>query len=262
MKKGDVMKTEICGNIVRLKRNQWKDQVAQINNYHGLLDEVQKYTWTYTRGNHPYLQSRKLKMSLHKFVLSYLYGANELNTMLRNNNIIEHLDNDGLNCCYDNLHVLHSNWNKGKAFTIDNSPETTGIPAYITDVYYSHKNCRYQMQIFLNKNIYRLIESDQPVEKFICLYKGFKSLFIDWLYINESREDGNFDISKFHSDKILISLRPTLYLTEEEKDARIIERDGEFYLRIETEDPKKMAFVNHTTFQEIDSTEGKYQCQD
>ena len=112
-------KIERIGNMILLKRDQWKDHTATISDYPGLLDEVMKYTWTYYESDHPYLKCGKLNTSLHKFVLAFLYGADQLNHMLNNDNIVEHLDNDGLNCAYDNLHIISADYNKAKAFTID-----------------------------------------------------------------------------------------------------------------------------------------------
>lgn len=242
----------ICGDIIRLKREQWRGREAQISNYPGLFEEVKKYTWTYVDNGHPYLYSNKLKMHLHKFVLMQLYGETNLSKMLSAGNIIEHLDNDGLNCSYDNLHVLSADYNKAKAFTIDKVEGDPVIPAYVTDVYYSHKNSRYQMQIFFNKDIYRSIQDNIPIESFRCLYPNFVNLFWDWHYVLESHESEYFDITKFHASQIIETKRPILVLTEEEKDHVIIERDGKYYLRLETEDPHRMAVINHTAFQEID----------
>lgn len=113
------MTIEIQGDRISLQREQWKNNYAYISNYPGLLDEVKKYTWTYSVGEHPYLNCRMLNISLHKFVLQFLYGKEKLDEMLEKSNIIEHLDNNGLNCTYENLHVLSSDLNKAKAFTID-----------------------------------------------------------------------------------------------------------------------------------------------
>lgn len=142
-------KIERIGNMILLKRDQWKDHTATISDYPGLLDEVMKYTWTYYESDHPYLKCGKLNTSLHKFVLAFLYGADQLNHMLNNDNIIEHLDNDGLNCAYDNLHIISADYNKAKAFTIDKERALEpDIPSFITDVYYSHEKHYYQMQVF------------------------------------------------------------------------------------------------------------------
>lgn len=70
------------GDVIELKRDQWNGKTAKISNYPGLLDAVKQYTWTYSSGLHPYLISAKAKMSLHKFVLCFLYGTDEVNNML------------------------------------------------------------------------------------------------------------------------------------------------------------------------------------
>lgn len=92
------MTIEIQGDRIRLQRAQWKNQEAYISNYPGLLDEVNKYTWTYSGDKHPYLRCATLQISLHEFALQFLYGKENLDKMLAKSNIIEHLDNNGLNC--------------------------------------------------------------------------------------------------------------------------------------------------------------------
>ena len=86
------MNIEIEGNQVRLQREQWSGNVAYISNYPGLLEEVKKYTWTYTSSGHPYLNCSKLNISLHKFVLQFLYGEEKLNEMLGKENIMRSLE--------------------------------------------------------------------------------------------------------------------------------------------------------------------------
>lgn len=247
----DTMQADIYGDHVRLSRHRWRGHEAMISNYPGLLEAVESYTWTYRDGPHPYLYSERLGKYLHKFVLEFLYGEDKLSTMLSNGNIIEHLDNDGLNCAYDNLHVLSADYNKAKALTIDKKHDSV-FPEYVTDVYYSHKKQCYQMQIVFNKDLYRFTEDNAPVESFFCLYSEFNNLYLDWLYVLECREKECFDITKFHAMHIEPKKRPMLILSEEEKDSVIIERDGEYYLRLEMEDPNRIAVVNHTAFQEID----------
>ena len=226
------------GDVIELKRDQWNGKTAKISNYPGLLDAVKQYTWTYSSGLHPYLISAKSKMSLHKFVLCFLYGTDEVNNMLSNDNIIEHLDNDGLNCIFDNLHIVSADYNKAKAFTIDKEiPSYHGIPHFITDVYYSQRGHYYQMQIFLNDNLFYVFAERRqpvPVEEFFLQYESFRELYIDWLYILGCRESGMFDLKKFHSNRLCLAIRPQIEITEEERDHIIIERDGKYYLNIKT----------------------------
>lgn len=254
-KKMDVV---IVGDIIQLKRDQWHGNTAYISNYPGLLDEVKKYTWTYYEGKHAYLNCSKLGVSLHKFVLEFLYGEDKLNEMIGNSNIIEHLDNNGLNCTYENLHVLSENLNKAKAFSIDvksaalQSNELCEIPPIVTDIYYCHKDKYFQMQIFFNKDLCLNTITNFPVECFILQYETFDNLFIDWLYVLECIKKHEFDIYKHHATRVYEKDKLKLELTEEEKDAVIIERNGIHYLVLRSgEEGKGITYVNHTSFRKV-----------
>ncbi|MFB0919921.1 MAG: hypothetical protein QMB62_03425 [Oscillospiraceae bacterium] len=246
------MEIRKSGNIYELRRDQWRGRTAQISDYPGLLDEVKKHTWTFSNGEHPYLTSGNPKVSLHKFVLSFLYGTDKVDQMLGANNIIEHLDNDGLNCTYDNLHIISSDYNKAKAFTIDKEKDDfSGVPLFITDVYYSHSKKYYQMQVFLNRDLYFNQSSGVPVEEFFFLYIQFSDLFLDWLDLLHCQSTGFFDVRKFHFDKVLWKERPAITLREEEKDYSVIERDGQYYLVLRTDGSDKMAFMKKTAYRDL-----------
>lgn len=172
--------TEV-GNVYELRRDQWRGNTERISKDPELLNEVCKYKWTYSEGVHPYLRSSKLGMSLHEFVLGFVYGAENIDKMQAEGNIIEHLDNDGLNCTYENLHILSDDMNKAKAFSIDKKSkdsENDPFPAYILDVYYLHDKKQFQLQIFMNDDIY-FSRAGHPVEMFICMYNSFNDLFGD-----------------------------------------------------------------------------------
>ena len=246
-------KIERIGNMILLKRDQWKDHTATISDYPGLLDEVMKYTWTYYESDHPYLKCGKLNTSLHKFVLAFLYGADQLNHMLNNDNIIEHLDNDGLNCAYDNLHIISADYNKAKAFTIDKERALEpDIPSFITDVYYSHEKHYYQMQVFFNRDVFYNQSNGQPIEELFFQYNDFRSLYIDWVYIYGCRQQGAFDLSTFHMSRLYAKNRPIIYLTEDEQDHVFIQRDGQWFLRLYPDGGDKTTFLNKTVYQDLE----------
>ncbi|MDE6591747.1 MAG: hypothetical protein K2K57_01610 [Oscillospiraceae bacterium] len=198
-------------------------------------------------------------MSLHKFVLQFLYGKEKLDEMIGKSNIIEHLDNNGLNCTYENLHILSYDSNKAKAFTIDkyNAEVEAGtmaiVPALITDVYYSHKNKYFQLQVFFNKNIVFNKTLGEFVEEFILQYNDFNNLYIDWLYCFECIKTKRFDITKHHANKVYEKHITTFELSDDEKNATIIERNGKCYLIART-DPTKgpLAFMTHIHFEKME----------
>lgn len=254
------MDVNVIDKIIELKRAQWKGKVAYISNYPGLLDEVRKYTWTYAEGKHAYLVCSKLNVSLHKFVLQFLYGKEKLDEMIGQDNIIEHLDNNGLNCTYENLHVLSEDMNKAKAFSIDkkNAAIKDGkfvdIPALITDVYYSHAKGIFQLQVFFNKDVVFNKQTNKYVESFVFHYNDFDNLFIDWLYCFECIKREEFDVSKHHAIKVWTKDVVTIIPTDDEQDAPFVKRGGKWYLVIRT-NPEKgpVTYVDHVAFKEVET---------
>ena len=240
------------GDRIELKRNLWGERRAFISDYPGLLDEVLKYTWTLKSGNHTYLWNAKLNMYLHKFVLAFLYGQNNVENMLANENIIEHLDNDGLNCIYDNLHIISSDYNKAKAFTIDKElSKHDTIPSYVTDAYYSHTKKLYQIQVLFNRNVFFEQRSGIPIASLFFQYCEFATLYIDWLYLLESRAKGEFRIETIHANRIFAEKRPIIVLREDEKDHVVIERNGHFYLHLNPDGGDKMAFLEKSAYKDL-----------
>ena len=252
------MKIEIQGSRISLQREQWKNNIAYISNYPGLLEEVEKYTWTYSGCEHPYLNCGKLKMSLYEFVLQFLYGEEKLNKMLANSNIIEHLDNNGLNCTYENLHILSSYKNLAKAFSIDKmyadlkNGQITDIPALITDVYFIHSQNLFQMQVFFNKNLVFNTQNNNIVESIIYHYESFDKLFIDWLYCFECIKEERFNIYKNNAKSTYVKETQTFELREDEKNSAFIERNGQYYLVIRT-NPENgpIAYMEHTAYRDL-----------
>lgn len=249
----DPIKISYIGSQIVLEREQWRGHSAYISDYPGLLDAVLSYTWTYSETDHPYLRCGKLNKTLHYFVLAYLYGQNVLDEVLANDNIIEHLDNNGLNCTYENLHIISSDMNKAKAFSIDKmQSEDYLLPKYTTDVYYDHSKEIFQMQLFFNIDLYWNVNTGVPLQMMICLYSKFENLYIDWFYILNSRKKEVFDISKLHYDKVHFEERPLIKLKPEEKDALLIERDGQYYLQLKYGEDNRFTLVSKTAKRKLD----------
>ena len=236
----DILQITKIGNSYELSREQWDGNRGYISDYPGLLEEIEKYTWTYRKGDHPYLGCSKLKISLHRFVLDFLYGRDRVSQMLERDCIIEHLDNDGLNCKYNNLHIVTSDENKTKAFSIDKKlAKRNIIPNFITDVFYDHDKKYYQLQIVFNKDLFKLRARNEMkshyAEAFYCIYNEFADLFLDWCYILRYQTNGRFNLNTFHADRLLAKPRPDIYLTKEEEQQACIERDGKIYFPLRTE---------------------------
>lgn len=251
-----VMDIDEIGDVYVLSREQWRGHTAKITNDPALLEEVKKYTWTYRDGAHPYLHSGKLNMYFHEFVLGFIYGADNIDKMQAEGNIIEHLDNDGLNCAYENLHILSEDMNKAKAFCIDKMQEEAediSFPAFILDVYYLHGRKQFQLQVCMNDDLFFNKETSKAAEIFICMYNQFDDLFLDWFYLLKCRENRMFDITKFHASQVFAKDRPYIEVSEEERNSPFIIREGICYLNLDAKDSNgnPMSSVNHTARRKI-----------
>lgn len=257
------IKIEKIGDQYELSRPQWGEHKAHISADPGLLEKVLKHTWTYKKGEHAYLTTsikgndgKRHTVYLHNFVLNYLCGTEKLKKMLEPDNIIEHLDNDGLNCSYTNLHILSDSLNKAKANTIDKEQKKTftEIPAFIADVYYAYRCHYFQMQITFNKTMIGHTVKGQtyPVESLILRYWDFYKLYIDWLRIIDFKHTHIFDVSAFRPAALFIKHSPQFELTEDEKKGAIIERDGAHYLILRTEGTDGFAFISKTAYRNLE----------
>ena len=262
------MKVEKYGDVYELSRPQWKGNKAHISNYPGLLDEVLKHTWTYQKGDHAYLTTsikdddgQRYTIYLHNFVLSYLFGAENLAKMLEPDNIIEHLDNDGLNCNYTNLHILSSNLNKAKAFTIDQETNVpfTVVQTFVAGFYYSQEKKRYQVQIAFNRDVlfHKTGGEIIPVGRITLVYYKFEQLYVDWLNIMKFKRTNTFDFAVLRPNRYRIDDRPQLDLTDEEKKMPIVVRDGIPYLLLKTEGDSGLAFIVKTAYRDIDDMDAE-----
>lgn len=250
------MEVTQVGDAYHLKREQWRGRTAKISNDEDLLNSVRQYTWTYNDSEHPYLRCSKNNRMLHQFVLDHIYGEDVIKKLTDAGNIIEHLDNDGLNCTYENLHIISSDMNKAKAFTIDKAnadqKNKLELQAYIIDVYYLHDKKQFQVQVFCNEDIY-FTEKHRPVDMLVLLYDHFNNLYIDWFYLLNERENRKFDISKLHASMIYAHLRPMIEITDEEKNRSIIVRNGVPYLNLDAnKDTGGFTFVTHTARRNVD----------
>lgn len=79
-------------------------------------EELMDATWT---KNGDYLYSNKLKTYLHIYIMKKWYGEEKYEQMKAEGYVVDHMDNDGHNCCINNLCFLMADENKAKGMTVD-----------------------------------------------------------------------------------------------------------------------------------------------
>ena len=79
-------------------------------------DELMGVTWSDKRG---YLSNQKLGGYLHRYIMKKWYGEDRVREMKAEGFVVDHMDNDGYNCCINNLCFLHKDENTAKGLTFD-----------------------------------------------------------------------------------------------------------------------------------------------
>ena len=114
----------INGDRISISHPDW-DFIATASIRDDYAEELQSVTWS---KNGEYLYNQKLGGYLHIYIMKKWYGEETYEQMHADGYVVDHMDNNGYNCCIDNLFFLLENENKAKGFTVDQySKEKTHI---------------------------------------------------------------------------------------------------------------------------------------
>lgn len=103
------------GDVISISHPDW-DFIAHATIRDDYLEEIQSVTWS-KNGN--YLYNQKLGGYLHIYIMRKWYGDEVCKQMKADDYVVDHMDNNGYNCCIDNLYFLISDENKAKGMTVD-----------------------------------------------------------------------------------------------------------------------------------------------
>lgn len=117
-------KFSINDNIVTITHPDW-DFCATATIRDDYAEEFQAVTWS-KKGD--YLYNEHLGGYLHLYIMRKWYGEEVYEQMKSDGYVVDHMDNNGYNCCIENLAFLKENENLAKGFTVDQySEEKTHI---------------------------------------------------------------------------------------------------------------------------------------
>ena len=151
----DKVKINVDGNTATLYKPSW-DKVATVTVREDYIDELKSITWT---KNNNYLHNKKYGY-LHCYIMKKWYGENEYNAMHDKGFIVDHIDNNGFNCCINNLCFLSSDENKAKGMTLDKRSAKHEFIAL--SIYKDFDTQLFQVTIFFN---YPAISKIECIEK-------------------------------------------------------------------------------------------------
>ena len=108
-------KFDVRGDRVYITHEKW-DFIATASLKDEYAEEIMSVTWT---KNGEYLYSSKLSTYLHIYIMKKWYGEEKYEQMKAEGYVVDHMDNDGYNCCINNLCFLIEDENKAKGMTVD-----------------------------------------------------------------------------------------------------------------------------------------------
>lgn len=158
---------DVSGDMLYIKHEKW-GFVALATVRDDYIDEITSVTWS-KKGK--YLYCGTLDIYLHIYIMQKWYGEEECQKMHSEGYVVDHMDNNGYNCCINNLCFLTGDENKAKGMTVDKlSKDKTYIAL---SLYKDFTTGLIQMTVFFNyPAVLKLTGLDRPamVELVYLLY--------------------------------------------------------------------------------------------
>lgn len=244
-------KFEIVNNDVYITKDEWS--IIGMTTYRkDYYEELTSKTWRLTKANSNtddkgYLSNSTLGL-LHRYIAAKWYGEDVLKEMTEKGYVVDHMNNNHVDCRISNLEFLKKSYNtaKGQAFDVDSK----GMERHIAvNLFKDFSTGYYQITIGCNDDI---IEIDVDGQKYHIA--AIKLLYTcDYsIVINDAENilrvyetEGRIDFSKTYACDSKVEEAVDIKLTEEENSAVTI-RDGVPYLILGTE----KAFIKSVPYQE------------
>jgi hypothetical protein len=139
-------------------------------------DELTNVTWTKKKSSNStnsYLFNTQLGL-LHRYVMTKWYGEEMMREMDKRGWIVDHLNNDGMDCRISNLEFLAQNHNtaKGQTYDVESHKMITHLAV---NIFKDFSTENYQITIGFNDSVYQ-IDPGTGKKKFInAIYLLYKA---------------------------------------------------------------------------------------
>lgn len=188
---------DVSGKTVSISHPDW-DFMASASIREDYEEELQNVTWS---KNGEYLYSSKLKQYLHIYIMRKWYGDETYEKMKSEGYVVDHMDNDGHNCCISNLCFLISDENKAKGMTVDKM--STDKSHIALSMFKDFETQLFQITIVFNYPAKLMLSNlDRPaaLELAYFLYDCEYELVINdaRAILYDYRRDFSFDPEKLH----------------------------------------------------------------
>lgn len=219
----------VNGNTISISREGW-DSLALATYREDYYAELTRYTWSINNG---YPTNATLGGGLHRYMMAKWYGKEILDDLTSKGYVVDHMNNNHMDCRISNLEFLKHNRNVAKGQYLDKESKQMEHRIAVSLFKDFSTGC-YQITIGCNDTIVTKDVKGQEhyINAIKLLYNCDYSLVIldAEAILTEYEECNGFSLNRLrYCDKRIIEA-PAIVLTEEEKTQPFVIRDGVTYL--------------------------------
>lgn len=222
---------EVNGDTITIMRDGW-DELAFATYREDYFDELSTHTWGLVNG---YLYNSTLGGYLHRYMMAKWYSEDVLKDLTGKGYVVDHLNNNHLDCRITNLEFLKKNRNTAKGQYFDTEASQLRERLAVSLFKDFSTGC-YQITIGCNDTIVRTDAngSKHYINEIKLLYdKDYPIVILDAeAILTEYESSGRISLSHLRHCDIREHEATILELTEEEKNRAFVFRDGVPYLVI------------------------------
>lgn len=220
---------EVVGDTIYIRRSEW-NQVALTTYREDYIEEIKTHVWTLKNG-YPY--NATLGGYLHRYIIRKWYGDNMLDEMTKKGYVVDHLNNNHMDCRISNLEFLKHNRNVAKGQYLDKESEEMRKNIALS-IFKDFSTGLYQITIACNNDIV-LVDCTgkiQLIDAIRLLYNCiYEEVILDAERIlTQYDENNNVNLMNLHYCDIEIRETKAVGFTEEEAMKDFIEKEGVIYI--------------------------------
>ena len=219
----------VQGNTIDIMRQGW-DGIALATYREDYYKELTSHTWGIKNG---YPNNDTLGGGLHRYMMAKWYGKDVLNDMTEKGYVVDHMNNNHMDCRICNLEFYKGNRNTAKGLYFDK--ETRQQNDLALSIFKDFSTGCYQITIGFNATAQ--MSNGELLSSIKLLYNCVYSLVVldAERIITEYNDEHKISLNSLNFCDIRIEYAPKIELTEEEKSQLIIEKDGVYYLMLGTD---------------------------
>lgn len=220
---------DVVNDTIYIMKDNWK-QTALATYRKDYYDELKSHVWSLKNG---YPSNATLGGGLHRYMMAKWYGEDVLNDLTKKGYVVDHMNNNHMDCRICNLEFLKHNRNVAKGQQFDKEAAAMRYKLAI-NLFKDFSTGCYQITIGCNDCICSTDKAGNIhyINAIKLLYDCDYSLVVldAESIIAEYEASGGFSTKSLHCCDQRIDEAENIELTEEEKKQPFVIRDGIPYL--------------------------------